>query len=96
MLAANICSPAEQAEIVRILDTRLETAKLLEADIDAALMRAEALRQSILKKAFAGRLVPQDPTDEPASALLARIKEETVAQSPRTPRKPRKRKVATA
>ena len=90
------CSSAEQAEIVRILDTRLETAKLLEADIDAALMRAEALRQSILKKAFAGRLVPQYPTDEPASALLARIKEEIAAQSPRTSRKPRKRKVATA
>ena len=36
--------------------------------------RAERLRQSILKEAFAGRLVPQDPADEPASDLLARIR----------------------
>ncbi len=40
------------------------------------LQQAEALRQSILKKAFSGQLVPQDPNDEPASALLARIKTE--------------------
>ena len=70
------CSPAEQAEIVRILDTRLEVAEMLRAEVDASLTRAEALRQSILKKAFAGELVPQDPTDEPASALLARIRAE--------------------
>lgn len=68
-----ICSPAEQAEIVRILDTRLESADRLDAEIDANLVRADALRQSILKKAFAGQLVPQDPDDEPAPALLERI-----------------------
>ncbi|WP_417240859.1 restriction endonuclease subunit S [Celeribacter halophilus] len=70
------CSPAEQAEIVRILDAQLEAADALEAEIDAALTRADALRQSILKKAFSGRLVPQDPKDEPASILLERIKAE--------------------
>ena len=37
---------------------------------------AEWLRQSILKRAFEGRLVPQDPEDEPASALLERIQAE--------------------
>ena len=37
---------------------------------------AERLRQSILKIAFEGRLVPQDPTDEPAEKLLERIKAE--------------------
>ena len=67
------CSPAEQAEVVRILDARLETADALENEIDANLTRAEALRQSILKKAFSGELVPQDPDDEPAGMLLARI-----------------------
>lgn len=71
-----ICSPAEQAEITRILDTRLTAADRMEADIDAALSRADALRQSILKRAFAGNLVPQDPSDEPAPTLLARIKAE--------------------
>jgi type I restriction enzyme S subunit len=69
-------SPAEQGEITGILDARLEAAEAMEAEIDAALRRANALRQSILKRAFAGELVPQDPTDEPASTLLARIKEE--------------------
>ena len=47
-----------------------------EREIDAALKRSAALRQSILKKAFTGQLVLQDPTDEPASALLARIRKE--------------------
>lgn len=84
-------SPSEQAEIVRILDARLEAADVLEAEIDAALTRADALRQSILKKAFSGQLVPQDPNDEPASALLGRIKTERV-KAP----KAKKRKTAHA
>ncbi|SDX51802.1 type I restriction enzyme, S subunit [Paracoccus sanguinis] len=73
-LPVPVCSPAEQTEIVRILDEKLEAADALEAEIDAALTRANALRQSILKKAFSGQLVPQDPDDEPAPALLERIK----------------------
>jgi type I restriction enzyme S subunit len=77
------CSPSEQAEIIRILDARLEAAARLDAEIDAALTRAEAMRQSILKQAFSGRLVPQDPTDEHATALLARIKAERAAPRPR-------------
>ena len=40
------------------------------------LEKAQQLKQSILKKAFEGRLVPQDPTDEPASELLAKIQAE--------------------
>jgi type I restriction enzyme, S subunit len=39
----------------------------------------DALRQSILKAAFEGHLVPQNPTDEPASALLARLHDRAVA-----------------
>ncbi len=85
-----ICSPAEQTEIVRILDAKLEAADALEAEITAALTRADALRQSILKKAFSGRLVPQDPTDEPASALLDRIKSARAA----APKAKRKRKTS--
>jgi len=86
-----ICSSVEQAEIVRLLDVRLEAANALEADIDAALTRADALRQSILKNAFSGQLVPQDPDDEPASVLLDRIKAGRTTSS-----KPRRAKKSTA
>ena len=66
-------SLAEQAEIVRVLQGRLEVAEELDLEIEASLARADALRRSILKEAFAGQLVPQNPDDEPASALLKRI-----------------------
>ena len=82
-----ICSPAEQAEITRILDARLTAADAMEAETNAALSRAEALRQSVLKQAFSGTLVPQDPTDEPALTLLARIKAERAKASKTKPRK---------
>ncbi len=75
-LSVPICSFAEQTEIVRLLEVQMEAAEMLDTEIDTTLTRADALRQSILKKAFSGQLVPRDPTDEPASALLERIKAE--------------------
>ncbi|MBU0703893.1 MAG: hypothetical protein KKC18_08500 [Chloroflexi bacterium] len=54
----------------------LKMADEREREVEAALARARRLRQSILKRAFEGRLVEQDPNDEPASVLLARIKRE--------------------
>lgn len=76
------CSTAEQTEIVRILDKRLEAAETLDVELNKSLKYADALRQSILKNAFSGRLVPQDPNDEPAAALLQRISAENAAQNP--------------
>ncbi len=75
-----ICSSAEQAEIVRTLDSRLEVVEALRNEIDANLIRVQALRQSILKQAFSGQLVPQDPNDEPASVLLGHIKAESAPE----------------
>ena len=74
-----VCSPAEQAEVMNLIDAQFSELDALETDIDVNLAKAEALRQAILKKAFAGELVPQDPDDEPAAALLARIAAEREA-----------------
>ena len=75
-LAFPIPPISEQCEIQRVLAESLSTIENVEADIDTNLQKAEALRQAILKKAFAGELVPQDPADEPAAALLARRRAE--------------------
>lgn len=50
-----------------------------------ALRRSAGLRRSILAAAFAGKLVPQDPNDEPAYALLERIRAERAAATPTKP-----------
>jgi len=64
----------EQHTITATLESRLSICDQLETIIGESLAKAETLRQSILKKAFSGQLVPQDPNDEPAVELLNRIK----------------------
>jgi type I restriction enzyme S subunit len=71
----------ESKKILVLINEKLSLIANLDQTITIALQQADALRQSILKKAFFGQLVPQDPHDEPASALLARIKAERSTHS---------------
>jgi type I restriction enzyme S subunit len=64
---------AETAEILRRVSEALAASTDTLAMLDAEATDAARLKQSVLKAAFEGRLVPQNPSDEPAAALLARI-----------------------
>jgi len=64
----------EQEQIVNEIESRLSVCDKLEETIQLSLKKIEYLHQSILKKAFEGKLVPQDPNDLPACELLKQIK----------------------
>ncbi|WP_448529437.1 restriction endonuclease subunit S [Raineya sp.] len=93
----------EQHHIVSEIEKRLSVADKLEESIATALQQAEALRQSILKKAFEGRLLSEaelnecrkDPNWEPASVLLERIKKERETQTNSVKKKSVKTKKST-
>ena len=89
---------AEQRRIIAEVDRRLSIIQQAESTVGASLKRVERLRQSILKQAFSGQLVPQDPNDEPASELLERIRAERVAAqaAASTRRQPRRRRSKSA
>ena len=83
---------AEQHRIVAEVERRLSIAEQAEATIEAALTRAERLRQAILKRAFEGKLVPQNPADEPAMVLLERIHRQREAEVREAPRREQPRR----
>ncbi|MDM8557409.1 restriction endonuclease subunit S [Candidatus Parabeggiatoa sp. HSG14] len=83
-----LCSLEEQTQIVKEIETRLSVCDNISATIDDSLEKAKALRQSILKKAFEGKLLNateleacrQEPDWEPADKLLARIKQSRITK----------------
>jgi type I restriction enzyme, S subunit len=89
MLSVPVPPMGECEEIARQVDYAESQILTLQSWCQTELARSAALRQSILRDAFEGRLVPQDPADEPASALLARIKAERAAAPGKSRRKAR-------
>ncbi len=77
-----IPASGEQQRIVNEVERQMSVVDACERAVDAGLARAAALRRSVLKAAFEGRLVPQDSSDEPASVLLERIRVERAANGP--------------
>ena len=94
------CPPTEQHQIVQEIETRLSVCDKVEQSITESLVKAKALRQSILKKAFEGRLLSeaevkackQEKDYEPASVLLEKIKVEKLAKEQEQKKKNTKKK----
>jgi len=76
MLPVPIPSNEEQALVVAELERRTSVVDSLLQSLERGSREAESLRRSILAMAFSGRLVPQDPEEEPAGVLLERIRAE--------------------
>lgn len=83
-----LCSVDEIERIVESLTTLFSEIESLEQWCASELTRSATLRQSILKDAFSGKLVPQDPNDEPASELLQRIQAERSVDNKSPKKKP--------
>ena len=95
-LVVPLSSLEEQRVLVNQLEAVLSVIDDQRVAIDNQLPQIDALRQSILKKAFSGQLVPQNADDEPASSLLERIKAEKAARSQNNTPAKRRREKATA
>ncbi len=86
--ATPLCSIQEQNQIVQEIETRLSVCDKVEQSITESLEKAKALRQSILKKAFEGKLLSEQEIKQckkekdydPASVLLEKIKAEKLAK----------------
>jgi type I restriction enzyme, S subunit len=72
-----------QLGIVAVAEKAFTTLRHNSRALEKLAIRSSSMRSSILSSAFFGQLVPQDPTDEPASLLLERIRAQRVSQLPR-------------
>ena len=74
-----LLSPLDQQAAIAELSRKLSLLEAADRSADSSLRRAEQLRRSLLAAAFSGKLVPQDPNDEPAEVLLEKISAEREA-----------------
>jgi type I restriction enzyme S subunit len=90
-IAIPLPSLIEQRQVVHKVEYRLAASDRLVGKLNRQLARARAMRQSLLREAFTGNLVPQDPKDEPASVLLDRIRAAMEAETnkPKAKRMPK-------
>jgi type I restriction enzyme, S subunit len=90
-----ICALVEMDQVNHLLGSEVDPIEEQRKSIAVSLKQSTAQRQNILRAAFAGQLVPQDPSDEPASVLLERIRAERAGRA--AVKKPRSGRVkATA
>ena len=85
----NILTDDEQIEIISRVEVLFLLADQIEEKYNLAKEQVDKITQSVLAKSFRGELVPQDPSDEPASVLLERIKVEKKKGSS----KPKKKRI---
>lgn len=78
-LAVPLPDLSTQASLVQTIEQAFTRADRLEAEATRARTLLDRLEAAILARAFRGELVPQDPNDEPASVLLARIRQSRAA-----------------
>ncbi|PIW59472.1 restriction endonuclease subunit S [Shewanella sp. CG12_big_fil_rev_8_21_14_0_65_47_15] len=90
LIVRSMCVPIpcvrEQQEIHQLYKFQAEEIETQVKSIKFSLVASDAQRKNILKSAFSGQLVSQDPNDEPASVLLEKIKKEreALAKKPKT------------
>ena len=76
LINVNLPPLEEQEQIVSQIEQGFSLIENSQRIVNSTLQTLETMRMSVLKQAFQGKLVPQDPNDEPASVLLERIKKE--------------------
>ncbi|MDR6990970.1 restriction endonuclease subunit S [Luteimonas sp. 3794] len=89
---------SEQLHMLSMLAESLESCDVQRSTIEMGFSLSAAQRKNILKAAFAGQLVPQDPSDEPAGALLARVraKREAHEKRPKGRKQEQQKEIAVA
>ena len=66
----------EKKQVIQIIEEKMPLIQNTTQIVNSTLQTLQTMKMSVLKQAFEGKLVPQDPNDEPVEKLLERIKKE--------------------